>query len=74
MDTPPDGPDTIKSDVRIDNQGTIVLVVPLTDRATEWIGQNIPDDAQYFGKALVVEHRYAQDIVDGMAADGLVLE
>jgi hypothetical protein len=60
-------------DVRLDDQGTIVLVLPLTDRATEWIGLNIPEDAQYFGKALVVEHHYAQDIVDGMTADGLVL-
>jgi hypothetical protein len=31
----------------------------------------IPEDAQYFGTAVAVEHRYILDIVDGVQGDAL---
>jgi hypothetical protein len=39
-----------------------------------WIAANIPDDAQSFGGAVVVEHRFIGDIAQGAANDGLEVE
>lgn len=62
------------TDVVVNDQGTIVLFTPMTDTAKQWISEHIPDDAQWFGRSLVVEHRYADDIAVGMESDGLVVE
>jgi hypothetical protein len=58
-------------DVTIQNEGTIVLFHLLTPAAEEWVDEHVPEDAPWFGAALVVEHRYAADLGNGMAADGL---
>lgn len=65
---------TIMADIWVNNQGSIVLLTPVSDAANEWIEDHIPDDAMYFGTALVVEHRYADDVIDGMMGDGLIVE
>lgn len=44
-----------------------------TPTASKWIETNIPEDAQMFGRSVVVEHSYICDIVDGIRADGLVV-
>ena len=61
-------------DVSVQNEGTIFLFVPHTDVARDWIAEHVAEEAPYFGDALVVEHRYARDLADGMQADGLTLE
>jgi hypothetical protein len=45
---------------------------PLTAEAKEWINEHI-HDALWFGSALVVEHRYAWGLAQGMRDAGLVL-
>ncbi len=60
-------------DVLVNNVGTLYTFCPLTLRAKEWIDDNIQDDAQWFGHALIVEHRYAWGLAQGMKDDGLVL-
>jgi hypothetical protein len=35
--------------------------------------KNVPSDAQWFGNALVVEHRYAWGLAEGMQDEGLLL-
>ena len=60
-------------DVELEFHGTINLLWPLTPKATSWIDENIPDDAQWFGTALAVEPRYCPDIVAGMIDDGLAV-
>jgi hypothetical protein len=62
-----------QTDVEVQNEGSLMLFRPLTDAAREWINANVPDDAQWFGDALVVEWRYAAPLAEGMQADGLVL-
>jgi hypothetical protein len=52
---------------------TIYLLTPITPDAEAWIEEHLPDDAQHFGPSIVVEHRYIDDIVAGMQADGLIL-
>lgn len=61
-------------DVEVNNSGSIVLLRPMTARAEDWMEDNIPDDAMWFGGALAVEWRYADDIIDGMSADGLAVQ
>lgn len=60
-------------DVLIENAGTVFLFNPLTARAQEWIEENVQPDAQWFGTTLVVEHRYAWALAQGMQGEGLVL-
>lgn len=51
--------------------GSLVLVVPLTQAARDWVTENVEETAQWFGGALVVEPRYAPTLVKGMRDDGL---
>jgi hypothetical protein len=60
-----------KTDIWILPQGTLALVRPLTQRATEWISQHLQDHSQWFGPALIMEHRYLVNLLPGMIEDGL---
>jgi hypothetical protein len=75
LSNPPiDGVDVdTKYDVTVENHGSIFLVRPLTDAAKTWIKENVDPEAQYHGDALAVEHKYIQDIVDGMIENGLMV-
>jgi hypothetical protein len=57
--------------MRIGDQGSIVLFTPETDEEKTWIDENVDPDAQWLGRSLVVEHRYADDLTAGMASDGI---
>lgn len=58
-------------DALLENHGTIWLVRPLTQAASDWIEENVSEDRQYFGNALAVEHRFVGDIIAGMLSAGL---
>jgi hypothetical protein len=60
-------------DVLVRNEGTIFLFYPLTPQAKEWIDEHVQSDTQWFGDALVVEHRYAWGLAQVMKDDGLLL-
>jgi hypothetical protein len=60
-------------DVLVRNEGSIFLFQPLTSRAKRWIAENVQPDTQWFGDALVVEHRYAVELAAAMRHAGLVL-
>jgi hypothetical protein len=64
---------SVKTDVTVENHGSIFLFRPHTDSGREWIEQHIPEDALTLGDAVAVEHRYALDIAKGMQGDGLVV-
>ena len=59
-------------DVLVYSEGTLFLFCPLTARAKGWIDEHV-QDGHWFGAALVVEHRYAVDLVQGMKDAGLLL-
>ena len=63
----------IKPDLLVRNEGTVFLFCPLTPRAKEWIDEHVQSDAQWFGDALVVEHRYAWGLAVGMKDAGFEL-
>lgn len=60
-----------KTDIWILPQGTLALVRPLTQRASEWISQHLEDHSQWFGPALVVENHHLEILLPGMIEDGL---
>jgi hypothetical protein len=60
-------------DVLVRNEGTVFLFCPLTTQAKEWIDENVQSDAQWFGNALVVEHRYAWGLAESVKNEGLLL-
>lgn len=61
------------TDVQIRNEGNLFLFSLLTDKARAWVDAHIEDQV-LFGDALVVEHRYAWDLAQGMLSDGLTVE
>ena len=63
----------ITPDVLVRNEGTVFLFCPLTSRGKEWIDEHVQPDSQWFGDVLVVEHRFAWGLAQGMKDAGLVL-
>ena len=59
-------------DVLVRNEGT-VFFCPLTSRGKQWIEEHVQPDAQWFGSTLVVEHRFASGLAQGLKDAGLVL-
>jgi hypothetical protein len=66
--------ENVVADFFVQNEGSLFLLRPLTDAAREWIGEYIPEGAQTWGDAIVIEHRYIADVVAGAQRDGLVVE
>jgi hypothetical protein len=58
-------------DIRFDNHGSIWLANPLTEAGRDWMSEHLPDDAQTWGEAVVIEPRYVADIAQGARDDGL---
>ena len=63
-----------KYDVRVmlEPGSNLVLVELETPAAEEWAHDHV-QDPMTFGKALVVEGRYLDDLIDGMRSGGLTL-
>lgn len=59
-------------DFAIANHGSIVTFAPHTDAALDWWEENV-GEAQAYAGAFVAEHRYAGDIIDGIANAGLTI-
>jgi hypothetical protein len=55
---------------RVEDHGSIVLIRPLTSDVERWFEEHVPDDAQWFGSALVVEPRYVGPIVTALIDEG----
>jgi hypothetical protein len=60
-----------QKDFVVQSHGSIILLDPATPAAKEWAADNISEDAQHWGNAIVVEPRYITDILLGIQADGL---
>lgn len=48
-------------DLKVENHGSIYLFRPHSQAGREFLDEHAPEDAQWFGLALVVEHRYANE-------------
>lgn len=64
----------MEPDVQVINNLSVVIIDPVSDEAKEWCAEHLPEDAMRWGVCgYVVEPRYANDILDGMMADGLLV-
>jgi hypothetical protein len=61
------------SDFELDNQGSVVLVRPLSAKAKDWLLETAPEHAQFFGDALVCEHRYVDDLASVIQNEGMTI-
>lgn len=65
----------LQPDVLVANAGTVFTFCPLTARTKTWIDNNVAAESyQWLGNVLVVEHRYAWGLPEGMIDSGLVLQ
>lgn len=58
------------------NHGSITVLTPQTELAQEWFDQNLPvddPDTQFWCKGIVIEPRYAGDILQGIQDAGLTV-
>ena len=60
-------------DFTIQNEGSIILLHPQSPAARQWVQDHIGADNgfQPYYPSIVIEPRYAGDIVAGIQADGL---
>lgn len=60
-------------DFTIADHGSLWLLFPQTDAAKAWAREHIDPNALAFGKSVVIEPRYVEDIVTGIVNDGLTI-
>jgi hypothetical protein len=62
------------TDLAVTNEGNIFLFRPVSNAGREFVASFAEqEDVQYFGTALVAEHRYAADIAAHAIDEGLHL-
>lgn len=60
------------TDVTLRDEGSIVLVTPVTTKAREWVDENVSlESYQWFAGGFPCETRYIGDLVNGMIDAGL---
>lgn len=60
----------MSADFSVTNHGSIVLVEPTTDAAHKHLLDNTGEEAQWLGRALVVEPRYLSGLAAALADEG----
>jgi hypothetical protein len=60
-------------DFEVQNHGSVFLLFPLTNSASAWVEEHLPEDVLLFGRGICVEHRYIAEIVAGIQRDGLAV-
>jgi len=61
-------------DVRIENHGSIFLLLPVTQAAKAWLEENVDPESQWWCGKLVVEHRYIRPLSRGLYDAGFILK
>lgn len=61
-------------DILFRNEGTVFLFCPLTTRAKKWLDEHVEPDALWFGNSLIVDHRFAWALAQGVKDAGLILK
>lgn len=64
----------MNTDFTVADHGTVVLLTPESDEALSWIEDYLNKDRMTLGTAVVVEHRYIEDILAGIRSDGLYVD
>lgn len=59
------------TDFLISNHGSVFILAPQTDAATDWTSAHLPDDAPQWCGDFVIEAAYINDILQGIVESGL---
>ncbi len=63
------------ADIEVKNEGTVVLLIPMSSEGKAWIDENLQLESwQWYGNAAAIEARYVDPIVQGMQDDGLEVQ
>lgn len=62
-----------KPDIVLEDEGTIVLVRPLTKDAKAWVADNVDLEVPRFCGAVPVPHSELERVTAAMVADGLTV-
>lgn len=65
---------TEQADFLVYGGGSLYMLLPKTQPAKDWVREHLPADALTLGRAIAVEHRYINPILDGINDAGLVVE
>jgi hypothetical protein len=69
------GDTTMPTDVFVANCGSIALLTPMTPSAHKWVEENVQVEPwQRMGASIACEPRLLDHLIEGMQADGLVVE
>ena len=62
-------------DFTLRDEGSLILLTPLSSSAHEFVEERIGSDNgfQPYWPTVVIERRYAQDIVEGVISEGMVV-
>jgi hypothetical protein len=63
-------PPPFLNDYVVTDHGSVFLVQPTNDAAKHNLEEHLGDDAQWFGGALAVEHRYIENLVAELRDEG----
>jgi hypothetical protein len=69
----PSQPAPPAADFVVSGGGSVYLVHPLTNDARTHLLRVVGEEAQFLGNAVAVEHRYIEDFVVALAADGFTV-
>jgi len=62
-------------DVRVTDNGTTFSFEPVSAEAQEWFEENVESEEwQWLGRTLVVDHRLAGPLAEGIMGSGLIVE
>jgi hypothetical protein len=62
------------SDFKLENHGSLFLLRPSNEAARMWLQDTAPEDAQFLGPAMAIEHRYVEGVIEAARNDGLEVE
>jgi len=64
----------LENSMLLDNQGSIVLLIPETNNEADWLASNVnAEDYMWMGKGLAVENRYVENILEGLISEGFTI-
>lgn len=62
------------ADFNVNDCGSIVQITPMTEQASEWVDENVHTEAwQWLGASLCVDHRFADELLDGIDLAGFTI-
>ena len=62
------------SDFFLSDQGSLAILVPLSEEAHDWIDENLGEGAIWYGRGIAIEPRYVGGLLEGITSDGLTVE